>query len=108
MDLKGIGGSGAGSALDKFQAIRDLAKKKIDGTDNRSRLTELLKNKQSELGIERGVVEKRPVAGATLQNATNILPPAPSLAGPASYGKAGAMDKPDPKPKLGRFIDFMA
>lgn len=126
MALNGIGGNGAGSALDKFQQIRDQAKKKLDGADNRTRLTDLLKLKQTELGAN-GTAVKGAQAGAQMPKAPmGRIAPGPSAASPAAnflgggqashggqgvssaYGRAGGLEKTDPKPKLGRYVDFMA
>ncbi|GEM_PF-2690266 len=157
MALNGIGGNGSGSALDRFQQIRDQAKKKLDGADNRTRLTDLLKLKQSELGAGGSV--KGPQAGvqapktpaarglfgsqsAGASTAAGFLGGGQALKGigtqgtgtqgvgaqgsgtqgvgaqgsgtqgvlgvSSAYGRAGGLEKTDPKPKLGRYIDFMA
>jgi hypothetical protein len=93
MALNGIGGQNSDSAalaLERFQAIRDQAKKKIEGADNRARLADTVKQKQVELKL-----------GGNL-----TTPPKPIE--PQAYGRAGAMEKTDLRPKLGRYIDFMA
>jgi hypothetical protein len=128
MALNGIGGNAAGSALDKFQQIRDQAKKKLDGADNRTKLTDLLKLKQTELatggtavkGAQAGVqMPKAPTAriasgptGAGASSAASFLGGGQASPGgqgvSSAYGRAGGLEKTDPKPKLGRYVDFMA
>lgn len=97
MAVGGIGGEGA-SPLDRFQQIRDLARKRMDeppatgGGDSRARAADLLKRKQAELG--QGIADRpRPAAGTT---------------GVSAYGRAGGTEKADPKPRLGRYIDLTA
>jgi hypothetical protein len=111
MALTGIGSQG-GSPLEKFQQARDLARKKLDGEDSRAKLAELLSRKQAEIG---GVSAKpKPAPAEQRAKASAIFPgltgadAKPPVAGPAGYGRAGATEKPDPKPKLGRYVDFMA
>jgi hypothetical protein len=103
MALNGIGGGDAGSALERFQALRDSAKKKLAGEDSQAGLAELIKRKQSELGA----------GGATAGNAARTSaeripskPAAPPVSG--AYGRSGIPQKQDPKPTLGRHVDFMA
>ncbi len=107
MALNGIGG-GAG-ALERFQAIRDLAKKKLEGADSQTNLADLIKRKQLELGTgiaARPTAERIPpgqAASAAPGNAASA-----ALLGPAGYGRSGSLQKQDPKPTLGRHVDFMA
>lgn len=111
MALNGIGGGDAGSALERFQALRDSAKKKLAGEDGQAGLAELIKRKQAELG-----------AGIASRPSAERIPPKPDAL-PASgasgqaargaaisgaYGRGGAAAKQDPKPTLGRHVDFMA
>lgn len=125
MAVGGVGGEGT-SALDRFQQIRDLAKKKIDASsstrvdENRARAADLLRKKQAELG--QGISDRpRPAAGALQAGATAAgaavaakfgIPPAgniPGGAGAASaYGRSGGTQQADPKPRLGRYIDLTA
>ncbi len=110
-------GSGAGMdalvGLEKFQAIRDLAKKKMDGTDNRFRLEDLLKQKHADLGLDSvkkpDVPFTKPVGKINSRhNVAGNSAAAKGLQALMNYGKAGSSEKPDPKPKLGRYVDFMA
>ena len=91
MALQGISGTGAAAALEKFQAIRDIAKKRMEGGDSRIRLTDLVQKKQLEMGLEQASPGGSAVSSVS-----------------AVYGRAGAAEKPDPHPKLGRYIDFRA
>lgn len=122
MALNGIGGGDAGSALERFQRIRDSAKKKLEVEDRQSDLAGLVKRKQAELGVGNGAsglgngTSVRPAAErstpAAVSASANMAPAAGAgAAGAASasaYGRAGGLEKPDPKPRLGRFVDFMA
>ncbi len=108
MALNGIGGNGAGSALDRFQALRDAAKQKIEGADNRTRLAEMLKQKQSELGVGKGLAAKPQTERIPSAASAAVFSAPQAINGSSSYGRAGAMEKPDPQPKLGRYIDFRA
>lgn len=96
MAVGGIGGEGAAS-LDRFQQIRDLARKRMEdppatrGDDSRARAADLLKRKQAELG--QGIADR---------------PRQALVAGTAAYGRAGGTEKADPKPRLGRYIDLTA
>ena len=121
MALSGIGGGDAGSALERFQAIRDSAKKKLEGGDAASGLAELIKRKQLELGDggikNRSAAERippRPAAiasaarNASAASASAASPAAFGPTGPAGYGRAGGAQKQDSKPTLGRHVDFMA
>jgi hypothetical protein len=113
MALGGIG-EGGGSPLDRFQQIRDLAKRKLDAEDSRTRLADVLKRKQAQLG---GLAPDRPqgpqgpqAAGrgqaATAAGAAGGIAAAGGL---SAYGRAGAAaGKPDPRPGLGRHIDLTA
>ncbi len=120
MALKGIGGSDAGSALERFQAIRDSAKKKIDGADGQAGLAELIKRKQLELGSGNATAAKasgtaarnpaeripsKPAAAPAPGNAASALP---GLTGSSAYGRTGGVEKQDSKPTLGRHVDFTA
>lgn len=121
MALNGIGGGDAGSALERFQRIRDSAKKKLEGEDRQADIAGLVKRKQAELGVGSGAAAagngasarpaaERPATGQVAGNAVNQAPAA-GAAGAVSasaYGRAGGLEKPDPKPRLGRFVDFMA
>ncbi len=110
--LKSLAPNGA-NALEKFQAIRDQAKKKIDGDDNRIKLADLLKQKQNEFKAGApskaddlvGMVEKFKNDLGALSSSSKGLMGAQAFSG---YGRAGATEKSDPKPMLGRYIDFMA
>ncbi len=50
MALNGMNGVSGGSPLDRFQAIRDSAKKKIDTGEGQANLADLIKRKQAQLG----------------------------------------------------------
>lgn len=120
MAVGGIGGEGAAS-LDRFQQIRDLARKRMEeppatrGDDSRARAADLLKRKQAELG--QGIAD-RPRQAAVAASAGGAaaakieFPRSGSLpagiAGSAAYGRAGGTEKADPKPRLGRYIDLTA
>jgi len=109
MAMQGIGGGGA-SPLDRFQQARDLAKRKLDAEDSRTRLAEVLKRKQAQLG---GLAPDRPqgaqAAGrGQAASAAGGLAGAGGLGGLAAYGRAGAQNRPDPRPGLGRHIDLTA
>lgn len=112
MALSGIGGNGGGSALDRFQMLRDAAQKKLESTERQAGLAELIQRKQRQLG-----------AGASAPEAAKSpaerIPPglaAPGISGTAgeaprvssAYGRSGAPRKQDAAPRLGRYIDFMA
>jgi len=120
MDLSGIGGNGAGagSALDKFQKLRDAAQKKLDGADRQAGLAELIQRKQKQLGTggaspaSTGSQAERippgPVAPGKAGDAgagRNAGPAAPIS---AAYGRSGAPRKQDAAPRLGRYVDFLA
>ncbi|MDB5104761.1 MAG: hypothetical protein JWP91_2450 [Fibrobacteres bacterium] len=118
MALNGVGGNG-GSALERFQAIRDSAKKKIDGEDGQAGLAELIKRKQAQLGTAgiaaKPTAERIPpglgTAGRAAGNAgasQAATGNAASMLGPAGYGKTGGLQKQDSRPTLGRHVDFMA
>jgi hypothetical protein len=117
MALNGAGGLDSGSMLERFQQVRDLARKKLDegdslrGVDNRARLAsrddklaDLVKRKQEQMGlgsVSRAVPQAAPRITAEAGNT------APALSGLSAYGRAGAIDRADPKPRLGRLIDIM-
>lgn len=112
MALGGIGGNGA-SPLDRFQQARDLARRKIDGEDNRARLADLLKQKQAQLGS--GLAAGgQPAAQAGAASAPAVggalgFPAAiGGMGGASAYGRTAGAQKPDPRPGLGRFIDLTA
>lgn len=142
MALDGIGG---GSPLERFQAIRDSAKKKIEGADGQANLADLIKRKQAQMNGANGVngangaggkmevggsasspasgnaakvpAERiRPGLGAAVQNFGGLAsagsqghgPLAQSIPGPTGYGRAGALQKQESRPTLGRHVDFMA
>jgi hypothetical protein len=117
MALTGIGAQG-GSPLEKFQQARNMARKKIDGEDGKAKLAELLARKQAELGGELGGAAKPQAApmrppSAARSSAAAIFPglggdPDSGVTAPAGYGRKGSIEKQDPKPKLGRYVDFMA
>src|SRR5688500_5352449 len=98
MAAQGITPGGA-SPLDRFQQIRDLARKKIDGDENRTRLADLLRKKQAERG--RGAALDRPQAAPRAAAAHGMEPPAGGIApallggagGPAAYGRAGGLER---------------
>src|SRR6185436_5910841 len=109
MALNGIGGS----PLEKFQQARDLARKKIDTDDSRFKLADLLQQKQAEIGGIDGkpAPKAKPSSSRAQAKAASAFPggaDARQVSGPAAYGRAGNVDKGDPKPRLGRYIDFMA
>jgi hypothetical protein len=121
MALNGVGGGDAGSALERFQAIRDSAKKKLAGADGQASLADLIKRKQSELGTGSGAAAS--AAGLAARTSAERIPskpaapPIPGNAAPAgaqgatgssAYGRSGGLQKQDPKPTLGRHVDFMA
>ena len=153
MALDGIGG---GSPLERFQAIRDSAKKKIEtdiapkargdiapkatGAGGQADLAELIRRKQAQMNgagsaggkMEVGGGASSPASGnAAKASAERIRPglgaangafgaavngfsgnAAPAAAqgipGPAGYGRAGALQKQESRPTLGRHVDFMA
>jgi hypothetical protein len=130
MALDGIGG---GSPLERFQAIRDSAKKKIETTDGQANLADLIKRKQAQLSgkmevgggasspasgnaakasaerIRPGLGAANGAFGATVPNLGNAASAAAqALSGPAGYGRAGALQKQESRPTLGRHVDFMA
>ena len=130
MALDGIGG---GSPLERFQAIRDSAKKKIEGTDGQANLADLIKRKQAQMNGANGAGGKmevgggasspasgnaakasaeriRPGLGAAVQNVSGNAAPAGAqgVTGPTGYGRAGALQKQESRPTLGRHVDFMA
>jgi hypothetical protein len=121
MALNGVGGSDAGSALERFQAIRDSAKKKIEGADGQSSLAELIKRKQLQLGTVPGAAARNPAE--RIPSGSASAAPAPNKAaaalfgagspgqgpgGVTGYGRSGGSQKQDTKPTLGRHVDFMA
>ena len=130
MALDGIGG---GSPLERFQAIRDSAKKKIETTDGQANLADLIKRKQAQMNGVSGAGGKMEVGGgasspasgnAAKASAERIRPglgaavngfsgnaasaAAQVIPGPAGYGRAGALQKQESRPTLGRHVDFMA
>jgi hypothetical protein len=133
MALEGIG-NGAGSALERFQALRDSAKKKIDVGEGRADLAELIKRKQAQMGaggsasapvpanaakalagrILSGLAPLGAAANAPASAAAfgaqaaggNAASAAPSA--PSAYGRSGGLQKQDSRPTLGRHVDFMA
>jgi hypothetical protein len=131
MALDGIGG---GSPLERFQAIRDSAKKKIETTDGQANLADLIKRKQAQLSgkMEVGGGASSPASGnAAKASAERIRPGlgaangafgaavnnnpgnavsagAQGIPGPSGYGRAGALQKQESRPTLGRHVDFMA
>lgn len=133
MALDGIGGS----PLERFQAIRDSAKKKIETSEGQANLADLIKRKQAQLGGAVGAGGKmeaggsasspasgnaakasrhqvpaeriRPGLGAVVQNGAQALSGGPTgPTGPTGYGRAGALQKQESRPTLGRHVDFMA
>lgn len=109
MALDGIGG-GSASPLDRFQQIRDLAKRKLDAEDSRTKLAEVLKRKQAQLG---GLAPDRPQGPQGSQAAGRSAAAAAAggiaaAGGLSAYGRANAAGKPDPRPGLGRHIDLTA
>jgi hypothetical protein len=128
MALKGVGGD-AGSALERFQALRDSAKKKLEVTDEKTNLADLIKRKQAEMGTGGKVAASGAgaVSATVTRTSAERIPPKPAAA-PASsalaalatggsapgakisgaYGRAGAPEKQDTRPILGRHVDFMA
>jgi hypothetical protein len=132
MALEGIGGGG-GSALERFQALRDSAKKKIDVGEGRADLAELIKRKQAQMGSGGGASSPVPgnaaktLAGRILSglggnlaaNASASIVASGAQAasgnaasaatsGPSAYGRSGGLQKQDSRPTLGRHVDFMA
>lgn len=147
MALDGIGG---GSPLERFQAIRDSAKKKLEGAakgaGGQAGLTDLINLKRTQLNglggangkMEAGGGASSPVSGnAAKASAERIRPglgaairafgaangafgaavpnsggsasaAAQALSGPTGYGRAGALQKQESRPTLGRHVDFMA
>ena len=103
MAVRGAGGGEGASPLEKFQQLRDLAKKKLDGEESRAKLSELVRRKQESLGMP-GAAQAAASAGAKRAEAGGG-PARPE--GTAGYGRSGAPGKTDPKPGLGRFIDIM-
>jgi hypothetical protein len=118
MALKGVGGD-AGSALERFQALRDSAKKKLEVSDEKTNLADLIKRKQAELGTAsvtpaRTSAERippQPAAAPASPAFQGGASPAGGARGapiPGAYGRAGAPEKQDTRPILGRHVDFMA
>jgi hypothetical protein len=130
MALEGIG-NGGGSALERFQALRDSAKKKIDVGEGRADLAELIKRKQAQMGAGGsasapvpgnaaktlagrilsglGAANQAPTTGAALGAlAANGNAAAAAPSGPSAYGRSGGLQKQDSRPTLGRHVDFMA
>jgi hypothetical protein len=109
MALNGI--NGGGSALERFQALRDSAKKKIDVADGQTGLADLIKKKQIQLGSG-GSASPLVPGNAAKSPAERILSGLgaanPSASAPTGYGRAGGLQKPDSRPTLGRHVDFMA
>jgi hypothetical protein len=129
MALDGIGG---GSPLERFQAIRDSAKKKIEGADGQANLADLIKRKQAQLAGAQGAGGKmevgggasspasgnaakasaeriRPGLGAAVQDfGSSASAGSRGIPGPTGYGRAGALQKQESRPTLGRHVDFMA
>ena len=115
MALDGIG-NGAGSALERFQRMRDLAQKKLDAP-GKPDITELIQRKQKEMGAGASA----PGAAARI-SAERILPKpaatpdnnsAAAAFGAANapssvYGRSGAAKKQDAAPRLGQYVDFLA
>jgi hypothetical protein len=103
MALEGIG-SGGGSALERFQALRDSAKKKIDVGEGRADLVELIKRKQAQMGAGGGASSPVPgnaaktLAGRILSgfaplrgDAANLAPASgPALGSQAANGNAAS------------------
>lgn len=126
MAVGGIGGEGAAS-LDRFQQIRDLARKRMEdppatrGDDSRARAADLLKRKQAELG--QGIADRPGQAAASASAGGTAAAGAVAAAkigfsragtipagttAVSAYGRAGGTEKADPKPRLGRYIDLTA
>jgi hypothetical protein len=137
MALDGIGG---GSPLERFQAIRDSAKKKIETTDGQANLADLIKRKQAQMNatgaaggkmeagggasspasgnaakasaerIRPGLGAANGAQGAAVTNSAGGAASAGSqvISGPTGYGRAGALQKQESRPTLGRHVDFMA
>ena len=114
MALGGIGGNGAGagSALDRFQKLRDAAQRKLESADRQTGLAELIQRKQKQLGAggaspgQSGTPAERILPGPGAQAGTAGIS---GMAAPsAAYGPAGAARKQDAAPRLGRYVDFMA
>ena len=106
--IKAGGGEGA-SPLEKFQQLRDLAKKKLDGEESRAKLSDLVRRKQELLGMP-GAAQAAASAGAKRAEADGESARPTGTARPpgtAGYGRSGAPGRADPKPGLGRFIDIM-
>lgn len=108
MALEGVGRGDAGSALERFQRIRDSARKKLEGADRQADLADLVRRKQAEIGAGSGIASGSPAE--RIQSGPEAKPAAqPGVVRSSSaYGRAGGVDNPDPKPRLGRFVDFMA
>jgi len=109
MSLAGIGKDGA-SPLERFQQARDVARKKLEGDDSRFRLADILQRKKTELGGNSAQAARfpvRPQAQASIEE-TAAKAEAPEIKEPRAYGRGGAVNRPDPKPVLGRHVDFMA
>lgn len=130
MALDGIGG---GSPLERFQAIRDSAKKKIETTDGQANLADLIKRKQAQMNGSGAAGGKMEVGGGASSPASGNAAKAPAerirpglgaavngnpgnaassaaqaISGPTGYGRAGALQKQESRPTLGRHVDFMA
>lgn len=118
MALSGIGGNGGGSALDRFQKLRDAAQKKLESSERQAGLAELIQRKQRQLGAGAAIPEP------AKSQAERIPPGLGGLGGSAAranaeasggtpgvspaYGRSGAPRKQDAAPRLGRYVDFMA
>jgi hypothetical protein len=112
MALNGVGGGDAGSALERFQALRDSAKKKLEVSDDKTNLADLIKRKQAELGTgalaARTSAERIPSKPAAAPASSAFGGGAPGATISGAYGRAGAPEKQDARPILGRHVDFMA
>ena len=101
---RAVRGANPGSALERFQQARDLARKKLDessstrGVENRSRLADLVKRKQAELS-PRAVPGKSAIAEAPRGGTP--------AADPAAYGRTGNIQRMESRPGLGRNIDIV-
>lgn len=120
MAMNAVSGNGVGgasgvlsaSALDKFQQIRDLAKKKLDGVDNRTKLSDLLIQKKAEFSGVKVPPQKMVSTAADFLSGNKVRTEFKAANGgqgvSSAYGRAGGLEKTDTKPKLGRFVDFTA
>ena len=116
MALDKIGGGG--SALERFQQLRDAAQKKLD-VPEKTDWAALIARKQKEMGTG---VSGNAVPAVTARNSVERILPKPAAtpdnksaaaafgtAVPSAvYGRSGTAKKQDAAPRLGQYVDFLA